>query len=786
MSKLINLTACMQVRYQRAAKALMRLNPRYLKTFAAEEIDKMEWEALESAISLWIEHFKLAVKVVFVTEKQLCKQVLSGITDGGTIWPECFAKIADKIMAVFFRFGEGVARSSKEPQKLFKLLDMYDSLDRIRTEFFQVFDGESGIDICARFRELQKLLVHAASKVFWEFGLQIEGIQDGVPPPPDGSVPKIVRYAVNYLKCLAASGYAAAMGQVLRTEQMWKAGFLSRPEADESLLREAILNALDALQRNVEAKRGRYKDKVLPHVLAMNAYWYMYMRTKGSELATLVGEETMKKKYKTAAEKAAYSYQAQAWGLLVKLLEKNEEGEGREGSRAVARGKMDAFMKELEENLRRHQTSYCIQDADLREQIRQAVVRVVVPAYAGFLHSCSGVGVEGRSFLPPDSIRELLGRLLFNSRDGLTAEKERKPSGIEGARMKLGRREFRGGEMEEDERWVESGSGSFGRRDDDNAGGRFATRTDGIREGSFERKLEGRFVRRQERDEGEGGSFERWELLGLGGSGDQWSTFGRKLEENLGGGRDHESFERNNIEGENYPTNEEDGRGGSFGIRIQGHFGRRQEMDEGGGGGSFKRREGGRSGSNFARREDNIYGVGHDGSFGRKEQENFPSPTREDNGRSGESVGRNQGRFIRRQEIIRDEGREGESFERRKEFGGSREGSFGIGETNVGRDDSFARKKQGNNKKEEGEKRGESFAARNDEGRFGRKEERTGGRFRRREEKITGVGSFGQRAEIIESGRIQEEREKMDEIITRAANFGRNSQGRFLRRDVNA
>lgn len=245
-----------QVRYRCAAKALMRLNPEYLKTYSPEEIDGMEWETLESAITLWIQHFNLALNSVFVAEKQLCSRVLSSLMDS-QLWPECFAKIADKIMAVFFRFGEGVARSSREPQKLFKLLDMFDALDRIRHHFMTVFYGDSGADICVRFRELLKLVVHASSKVFWEFGLQIEGLQDGVPPPPDGSVPKIVRYAVNYLKFLSSESYSAAMGRVLRTEQVWKAGVLSRPDPEDSVLRDAVSNILDALQRNVEAKRAR-------------------------------------------------------------------------------------------------------------------------------------------------------------------------------------------------------------------------------------------------------------------------------------------------------------------------------------------------------------------------------------------------------------------------------------------------------------------------------------------------------------------------------------------------
>lgn len=171
----------------------MRLNPDYLRTYSPEEIDEMEWESLETAITLWIQHFELAVKTVFVSVKKLCKQVLGEIMEG-LIWAECFVKIADKIMAVFFRFGEGVARSSKEPQKLFKLLDMFDSMEKLKGDFSDIFEGEAGADICTRFRELEKLLVHASCKVFWEFGLQIEGDQDGLPPPKDGSVPKLVRY----------------------------------------------------------------------------------------------------------------------------------------------------------------------------------------------------------------------------------------------------------------------------------------------------------------------------------------------------------------------------------------------------------------------------------------------------------------------------------------------------------------------------------------------------------------------------------------------------------------
>lgn len=402
----------------------MRLNPDYLRTYDPQEIDGMEWGSLETSISLWIQHFELAVKTVFVSEKKLCNQVLGNIMDG-LIWPECFVKIADKIMAVFFRFGEGVARSNKEPQKLFKLLDMFDSLEKLKPEFSEIFEGEAGVDIFSRFRELEKLIVHASTKVFWEFGLQIESSQDGLPPPQDGTVSKVVRYAINYLKYLATDAYSSPMAQALRTEQIWKAGVLSKPETDESLLKNAISNIVEALQRNIEAKRGRYKDKILPHIFAMNTYWYIYMRTRNTELGNLLGEQYMKKRYKMVAEESAYLYQKQAWGSLVRLLDKEEIGRlNKEGIGPLVRGKMEAFLKSFDEITLRHRSTYNIPDEDLREQMKEATIKLVVPAYTEFLNTYSSV-LQVESYLSPESMQNLLLKIFGGGKPASNRRRDR-------------------------------------------------------------------------------------------------------------------------------------------------------------------------------------------------------------------------------------------------------------------------------------------------------------------------------------------------------------------------
>lgn len=390
---------------------MMRLNPVYLKTYTPEEIDKMEWEKLETAISLWIEHFKVAATSVLVSEKRLCNQVLGSIMDG-LIWPECFVKIADKIMAVFFRFGEGVARSTKEPQKLFKLLDMFDSMETLTSDFCETFDGEAGTEIRTRYRELEKLLVHAANKVFWDFGLQIEGNADGSPPPKDGSVPKLVRYAVNYLKYLASDNYSSAMAKVLQIQKSWKGGFVSKSESDEILLRDAFSNVMEALQRNIESKKSRYRDKILPHVFSMNTYWYIYMRIRNTELGKLLGEQYMRKNYKAVAEESAYTYQMLCWEPLLSVMDMEDVRlQSNESVEDIAKTKMEAFVKSLREFSEKHRAAYCIPDSDLREQLKEATLKMILPAFTEFfnVHSALLPGI-GKYYVGLETIHDFVGR----------------------------------------------------------------------------------------------------------------------------------------------------------------------------------------------------------------------------------------------------------------------------------------------------------------------------------------------------------------------------------------
>ncbi|XP_020582906.1 exocyst complex component EXO70B1-like [Phalaenopsis equestris] len=361
-----------KARRRQVTKALSQLNQNSINKYKSKDV-RRNCQSVDPAISLWISHIRIAVTSLLPAEKHLCRAVLSAAMDE-TIWSECFAKISHRIMLVLFRIGEQVAYPPSEP--LINLLKMADTAYRLRSALSALFD-DCVPKISSQARELEKLIVGSAFRAFSALSLRIDAIQNDFPPPTDASVPSVVICGVNFLKCVAADRYERSMAQLYQ-EQDFK---------------ESFEKVLDALQRNVEAIWEKFEDRIAAHVFAMNTNWYIYIKTRGSELAILVGEEKMRRKYKGAVEAAAYAYQAEAWEPMVRMLEKGDVG---------------AFTGAMQDNLRRHRKGYGIQDADLREQIKEAVLKMLVSAYEGCLDVFFGM-VQGSGFLPMKDLKAMIG-----------------------------------------------------------------------------------------------------------------------------------------------------------------------------------------------------------------------------------------------------------------------------------------------------------------------------------------------------------------------------------------
>nr|POF15127.1 hypothetical protein CFP56_60878 [Quercus suber] len=84
---------------------------------------------------------------------------------------------------------------------------------------------------------------------------------------------------------------------------------------------------------------------------------------------------------------------------------------------------MEAFLKGFDEISQRHRGSYRIPDMDLREQIKESTIKLVVPAYTEFLNTFLAV-LRGKLYVNPDQLQGLLAWIF----DGSYAKLKRRDS----------------------------------------------------------------------------------------------------------------------------------------------------------------------------------------------------------------------------------------------------------------------------------------------------------------------------------------------------------------------
>jgi hypothetical protein len=71
------------------------------------------------------------VKLLFAGEQKLCDEIWSQLDP---YREKCFADVTDTSVHMLLSFGEAIAKSKKSPEKLFVLLDMYETLHDLQPE----------------------------------------------------------------------------------------------------------------------------------------------------------------------------------------------------------------------------------------------------------------------------------------------------------------------------------------------------------------------------------------------------------------------------------------------------------------------------------------------------------------------------------------------------------------------------------------------------------------------------------------------------------------------------
>ncbi|GMQ08100.1 hypothetical protein CsSME_00051988 [Camellia sinensis var. sinensis] len=339
---------CVQV-YGSVRKSAMDASFRQLgiEKLSIGDIQRLEWEVLETKIKKWIRAAKVCIRILFASEKKLCEQIFEGL--GTASDDSCFIETVKGPAIQLFNFAEAISISRRSPEKLFKILDLHDALSDLLPDVDVVFESKSAESIRVQAAEIQSRLAEAARGILSEFENAILREYSGDPTTPDME-------------------FAELEGRTpLALHLIW---------------------IIVILQFNLDGKSKLYKDASLAHLFMMNNVHYIVQKIKGSpELREMIGDDYLKK-LTGKFRQAATSYQRATWVRVLYCL--RDEGLHVSGSfssgvsKSALRERFKTFNAMFEE-VHRTQATWLIPDNQLREELRISISEKLIPAYRSFL-----------------------------------------------------------------------------------------------------------------------------------------------------------------------------------------------------------------------------------------------------------------------------------------------------------------------------------------------------------------------------------------------------------------
>ncbi|KAL0396959.1 UNVERIFIED_CONTAM: Exocyst complex component EXO70B1 [Sesamum calycinum] len=343
------------VRKSAVDASLKKLN---VEKLSIGDIQRLEWETLETKIRRWIRAAKICVRVLFASERRLCEEIFEGL--GTSADDACFMETIKSPAIQLFNFAEAISISRRSPEKLFKILDLHDALSDLLPDIESVFESKSSESIRVQAVEILSRLAEAARGILSEFENAVLREPSKV-PVPGGTIHPLTRYVMNYISLI--SDYKQTLIELIVSKPSTGSRYSSDPnvpdvdlseyEGQASTLALHLIWIIVILQFNLDGKSKHYKDASLAHLFMMNNVHYIVQKIKGSpELREMIGDDYLKKltgKFRLAAT----NYQRSTWVRVLHCL--------------------------------RDEATWLIPDTQLREELRISISEKLIPAYRSFL-----------------------------------------------------------------------------------------------------------------------------------------------------------------------------------------------------------------------------------------------------------------------------------------------------------------------------------------------------------------------------------------------------------------
>ncbi|XP_078429608.1 exocyst complex component EXO70H1-like [Wolffia australiana] len=391
------------------------------------QIQKLNWDVLELRIRNWLAVSKVAVRTLFAGERALCDHVFAS---SSSIRESSFAEIARDPAIYFLGFPELVALKPKmTPEKVFRLLDLYNSMPELLPEIESTFSHDSTAAVCTQARSSLARLAEAVRALLFDFETAIKK-EASKAPVPGGGLHPLTRYTMNYLVFLA--DYGDALLEIYADQPLQMPSSLPEPLFDAIMGTsappspayrggESFISSVSprfawlilVLLCKLDSKAEAYPEVPLAYLFLANNLQYVVNKVRKSQLMDILGDEWVSKN-ESKVRGYARNYERLAWG---NVLAAAAPSPGLPSDAASAREALCQFNEAFADACK-EQASWIVPHGKMRDELKLSVARKLIPAYRS-LHQYAENMLRGERDLSsvlrftPDDLGNYLSDLFF-------------------------------------------------------------------------------------------------------------------------------------------------------------------------------------------------------------------------------------------------------------------------------------------------------------------------------------------------------------------------------------
>ncbi|KAG4988642.1 hypothetical protein AAZX31_11G140900 [Glycine max] len=370
------------------------------------QVQKLDWEVLELKIKSWLKAVKVAVGTLFNGERILCDHVFAA-DSGKRIAESCFAEITKDGAVSLLGFPEMVAKCKKSPEKMFRILDLYEAISDYWPQIEFIFSFESTVNIRTQTVTSMVKLGDAVRTMLTDFETAIQK-ESSKKPVPGGGVHPLTRYVMNYLTFLA--DYSGVLVDIIADlpQSPLPESYYRSPMREEnppaSELSERIAWIILVVLCKLDGKAELYKDVAHSYLFLANNMQYVVVKVRKSNLGFLLGEEWLAK-HELKVREYTSKYESVGWSAVFSSLPENPAAELTAEQARACFVRFDAAFHEA----CKKQASWVVSDPKFRDEIKDSIASKLMQKYSVFFEKNRVGSKSVRDFLPDD-----IGKYLSN------------------------------------------------------------------------------------------------------------------------------------------------------------------------------------------------------------------------------------------------------------------------------------------------------------------------------------------------------------------------------------